>query len=162
MRSKVQLLCTCSPRSGEPSGAYPERSLIPRTVLLYSPPLSHFMPRSQRPKQERETSVGKTATLHSFFGSTTQSTPIRAPSRSAEIIIIDSGDENAETSPTQSKRKALKGPDTGGPSSGSKKGKHFHNTARLLVPEDDSPLKSVPSSSLNYSVGIVEGGLYTT
>ena len=118
------------------------------------------MPRSQRPKQEREISVGKTTTLHSFFGSTTQSTPIRAPSKSAEIIIIDSGDENAETSPTQPKRKALKGSDAGGPSSGSKKGKHSNNPARL-VPEDDSPLKSVPPSSLNHSVGIVEGGLYT-
>jgi len=122
---------------------------------------SHLMPRSQRPKQENATPVGKTATLHSFFGSATQSMPIRAPSKPAEIIVIDSDDENTETSPklTQAKRKALDAPDIGG-SSGSKKEKLSRSTAQL-GPEDDSPLKSVPLSSLNCSVGTVEGDLHT-
>ena len=116
------------------------------------------MPGSQRPKQEKGTPNGKAATLHTFFGSATQSEPVRTPSKQKEIIIIDSGDENAETSPTQSKRKALNDPDTGG-SSGSKRGKLSRNTARL-APENDSPLKSVPSSSLNRTIGAVEVEMY--
>ena len=116
------------------------------------------MPRTQRPKQEKERPTGKAATLHSFFGSATQPEPIRTPSKQAEIIIIDSGDENAEPSPTQSKRKVLNDPDVGG-SSGSKRGKLSHSTARP-VPESDSPLKSVPSSSLNRTIGTVEAEMY--
>jgi hypothetical protein len=118
------------------------------------------MPRSRGLKQEKATPVGKTTTLHSFFGSTTQSTPTRTPSKPKEVIIIDSGDESAETSPTQSKRKAPSHPNTGGPFSGSKKGKRSHNAAQL-VPENDSPLKSVPSSSLNHAIGTVEVDLHT-
>jgi len=116
------------------------------------------MPRSQRPKKEKGTPTGKAATLHSFFGSATQPEPIRTPSRPKEIIIIDSGDEDAETSPTQSKRKAMNDPDTGS-SSGSKRGKLSRNTA-WLAPENDSPLKSVPSSSLNRTVGTAEADMY--
>lgn len=117
------------------------------------------MPRSQRPKKEKATPVGKTATLHSFFGSAAQSTPIRASVTPADIIIIDSGDENPETSPTQSKRKALNDPVARG-SHSSKKGRLSCNAAQL-APENDSPLKSVSSSSLNCSVWPVEGDLYT-
>ncbi|KAF9647191.1 hypothetical protein BDM02DRAFT_2745020 [Thelephora ganbajun] len=117
------------------------------------------MPRSQRPKQEKPTSVGKAMTLHSFFSSATQSTPIRTPSKPTEIIIIDSGDENTETSPTQSKRKALNDPDSGKFSSGSKKGKLSLSTAQF-VPENDTPLKSVPSSSLNRIFATVEAEPY--
>ena len=118
------------------------------------------MPRSQRQKKEKEkaTPFGKT-NLHPFFGSATQSTSIRTPSTPAEIIIIDSGDENAETSPAQSKRKALNDPNTGS-SSGSKKGRLSRDAAQF-VPEIDSPLKSVPSSALNRGAGIVKGVMYT-
>ena len=105
------------------------------------------------------TPAGQAATLHSFFGSATQTPPIRTPVTPAEIIIIDSGDENPETSPTQQKRKALNDPETGG-SPGSKKGKLSRNAAQS-VPEHDSPLKTVPPSSLNCSVEPIEGDLYT-
>lgn len=116
------------------------------------------MQRSQRPKKEKGTPTGKAATLHSFFGSATQSEPIRTPSKRTEIIIIDSGDEDAETNPTPSKRKAVNDLDTGG-SSRSKKGKLSRNTA-WLTPENDSPLKSVPSSSLNRTFGTIEADMY--
>jgi len=105
------------------------------------------------------TPVGKTATLHSFFGSATQSTPIRAPAGPTEIIIIDSGDENLETTPTQPKRKAWSDPDAGG-SAGSKKGKLSRNTVQFSHGRD-SPLKSVPTSSLNHTIRAVETELYT-
>lgn len=116
------------------------------------------MPRSQRPKKEKATPAGKTATLHPFFGSATQPTPIRIPSTPAEIIIIDSDDENVETNPTLSKRKALNDLDNGG--SPSLKKEKLSRNAVQSVPENDSLLKSVPSSSLS-CVGTVEGDLYT-
>ena len=137
------------------TGAY---RITPYTVPSHPPFSPYFMPRSQRPKKEKGTPTGKAATLHSFFGSAIQSEPIRTPSKPTEIIIIDSGDEDTETSPTQSKRKALNDPDTTG-SSGSKRGKLSRNTVRL-APENDSPLKSVPSSSLNRTIGTVEGDMY--
>lgn len=117
------------------------------------------MPRSQRPKKQKATPPGNTATLYSFFGSATLPEPIRTPSQRTEIIIIDSGDENTETTPLRSKRKALNDPDAGG-SSGSKKGKLPRNTARPAA-ENDSPLKSVSSSSLNRTIGTIEADLYT-
>ena len=112
------------------------------------------MSRSQRPKKERATP----ATLHPFLGLATQSTPIHTPVAPADIIIIDSDDENPKARPTQSKRKALNDPDIGD-SSGSKKGKLSRNAQS--VPGNNPPLKSVPSSSLNCSVWPVEGDLYT-
>jgi hypothetical protein len=117
------------------------------------------MPRSQRPKQEKATPVGTAAPLHPFFGSAAQPTPIGTPSKPTEIIIIDSDDEPAETNPMRSKRKAVSHPDTGGSSSGLKKGRLSHNTQ--LVPENESPLQLMPSSSLNRSVRTVEVDVYT-
>lgn len=118
----------------------------------------HFMPRSQRPKQGKATSVGKTATLRSFFGPASK--PGRTPSKQMEIIIIDSDDESVEPGPTQSKRKASNDSDAGG-SPGLKKGKLSRHSARPAVPENDSPLKSVPSSSLNRNIGTIEADMYT-
>lgn len=116
------------------------------------------MPRSQRPKQEKETP--EIATLHSFFGSVTQSThPIRTPSKPAEVIIIDSDDENPETSPTRPKRKARGDSDIGS-SSCSKKGKHPRDATQPVL-ENGPPLKPVPSSSLNRTIGMVDADLYT-
>ena len=116
------------------------------------------MPRFQQPKKEKAIPVGKTTTLHSFFGSAANSPQIHTPSTPEEIIIIDSGDENVETIPTQPKRKALSNLDTRD-SSVSKKGKLSRNTAQL-VPENGPPLNSVPSSSLNCSAGTVKDALY--
>jgi len=164
LRWEVQLVSRPrAPRDlNGPVSAYPKWRSSPlcRSLATTTVP-SHLMPRSRRPKQENTTPVGKTATLHSFFGSATQSTPIRVPSKPEEIIVIDSGDENAETSPKlmQPKRKALGDPDAGG-SSGLKKGKLSRGTAQP-GPEDDSPLRSMPLSSLNFSVETVEGDLYT-
>lgn len=77
-----------------------------------------------------------------------------------EIIIIDSDDESVEPGPTQSKRKASNDSDAGG-SPGLKKGKLSRHSARPAVPENDSPLKSVPSSSLNRNIGTIEADMYT-
>lgn len=139
---------------GGPAGA-----CLRQSSLLRPPSTSHFMSRSQRPKKEKAIPAGQAATLHSFFGSATQPPSIRTPVTPAEIIIIDSGDENPETSPTQPKRKALNDPDTRG-SPGSKRGKLSRNAAQS-VPENDSLLKPVPPSSLNCSVGPIEGDLCT-
>lgn len=89
--------------------------------------------------------------MHSFFSSTSQSKPIRTPQKQTEIIIIGSDDENIKTSPTRSKRKAPGNSDLESFSSGSKKGKVSRSTAKCVT-EDDSPLKSVPSSSLNRTI----------
>lgn len=98
-------------------------------------------------------------TLHSFFSSAPQPTPIRTPPKPAQIIDIGSDDENTETSPVQSKRKAPRHSDPGGLSSGSKKGKISHTTTKSAN-NDDSPLKSVPLSSLNRTITAVEAELY--
>ena len=116
------------------------------------------MSRSQRPRKGNTTPVGKTKTLHSFFGSTTQSTPAHTSPQPAEIIFIDSDDENTETSPTQSKRKALNDPDPESFSSDSKRGKLFRSVVKFPA-ENESPLKSVPPSSLNRTITTAE--LYT-
>lgn len=112
------------------------------------------MPASQRLKKDNATPVGKAPTLRSFFGSTSQLTQTQAPPKPVEIIVIDSDDENAETSPAQSKRKCLHDPDSGTFSSGSKKGKPSRSTAQFAA-ENDSPLKSVPPSSLNRTITTV-------
>jgi hypothetical protein len=117
------------------------------------------MSRSQRPKKCKATPVGKTATLHSFFGSTSQLTQIQTPPQSTEIIIIGSEDENHKTSPTQQKRKAPGNLDPESLPSDSKKGKVAHSTAKSVT-EDDSALKHMPLSSLNRTITVVEAELY--
>lgn len=117
------------------------------------------MPASQRPKKDKGTPAGKAATLRSFFGSTSQLTQAQTPPKPVEIIVIDSDDENTETSPTQSKRKCLHDPDSETFSSGSKKGKPSRITAQFAA-ENVSPLKSVPPSSLNRTITTVGAELY--
>lgn len=120
---------------------------------------SQAMPRSQKPKKDKSTPVGGTATLHSYFGSPSQSAPKWTPSKATEIINISSDDENAESSPTQSKRKALNDSDSEGPL-GSKKGKLSRGTAQFAA-ENDSPLKSMHPSSLNHTIMTMEAELHT-
>lgn len=113
------------------------------------------MSRFQRPSKGKALPVGETVTLHSFFGSASRPTPTRTPPKSAEIIIIGSDDENINTSPTQHKRKALASFDPESLPSGSKKGKIISGSAKSVT-EDDSPLKSVPLSSLNRAITLVD------
>lgn len=110
---------------------------------------------SQRPKKDKVPSIGKTPTLHSFFGSTSQSTSMRAPPKPTEIIDIGSDDENIKTSPTQAKRKAPGDSDCQSLSFDTKKSKVSRNTTKSTI-NDGSPLKPVPLSSLNCTITAVE------